>query len=84
MPALTYGVTIRDARSIVNELSLDKEGFTLIQHDLSCANKQNPGVMRDKYLGEMVPFIKNYFKASWIVPKKMRSLSAPVANGLQA
>lgn len=70
VPAVTYDVTIRDARPIVNELSLDKEGFTLVQHDLSCVIEQDPDVMRDKYLEEMVPFIKDYFKASWVIPKK--------------
>ncbi|MBT1517522.1 hypothetical protein KIP88_45410 [Bradyrhizobium sp. SRL28] len=80
-PAVTYDVTIRDARPIVGDLSLDREGFTLVQHNLSCANAQDPDAMRDKYLEEMVPLIKDYFNASWVIPKKdaviIRSRGAP-------
>ncbi|WP_283809981.1 CmcJ/NvfI family oxidoreductase [Bradyrhizobium forestalis] len=77
---VSYDVNIRDARPIVDELSLDREGFTLIQHKISCAKERVPQVMRDRYLEEMVPFIKDYFKASWVVPKRdaviIRSLGA--------
>lgn len=69
-PLLSYDVTIRNARPIVNELSLDREGFTLIQHKISCANERHPEVMYDRYLEEMVPFIKNRFNASWVVPRR--------------
>ncbi|MGY4183001.1 hypothetical protein ACVIHH_008292 [Bradyrhizobium sp. USDA 4518] len=68
-PMVTYDVTIRDARPIVDELSLDREGFTLIQHKTSCADVRDPEIMREKYNKEMVPFIKDYFNASWVVPK---------------
>ncbi|MCK1400012.1 hypothetical protein IVB45_06035 [Bradyrhizobium sp. 4] len=67
---LGYDVTIRNARPIVNELSLDREGFTLIKHKVSCAKEHDPEIMRDRYLKEMVPFIKNYFNASWVVPRR--------------
>jgi hypothetical protein len=70
IPAVSYDVTIRDARPLVDELSLDREGFMLVQRKLSCADEQDPDVMRDKYFEEMVPFIKDYFNASWVVPKK--------------
>lgn len=69
-PMLSYDVAIRNARPIVNELSLDREGFTLIQHKISCANECDPEIMYDRYLEEMVPFIKNYFRASWVVPRR--------------
>ncbi|MGY3361807.1 hypothetical protein ACVWZK_008470 [Bradyrhizobium sp. GM0.4] len=69
-PLVSYDVSIRDARPIVDELSLDAEGFTLVQHKISCARESDPKVMRDRYLEEMVPFIKDYFKASWVVPKR--------------
>lgn len=67
---LTYEVIIRNARPIVNEFTLDREGFTLIQHKISCANEPDPEIMRDRYLEEMVPFIKNYFNASWVVARR--------------
>ena len=69
-PMVNYDVTIRNARPIVDELSLDREGFTLVQHKTSCADVRDPEIMREKYLEEMVPFIKNYFNASWVVPKR--------------
>ncbi|RXG91910.1 hypothetical protein EAV90_27710 [Bradyrhizobium vignae] len=67
---LSYDVTIRNARPILNELSLDREGFTLIQHKISSATEGDPEIMYDRYLEEMVPFIKKYFSASWVVPRR--------------
>jgi hypothetical protein len=67
---VSYDVPIQDARPIVEELSLDREGFTLIRHTTSCADVRDPEVMREKYLEEMVPFIKRYFNASWVVPRR--------------
>ncbi len=69
-PMVSYDVSIRNARSIVDELSLDKEGFTLIRHKTSCADVRDPEVMRERYLEEMVPFLKSYFNASWVVPRR--------------
>lgn len=89
MRFLSYEVTIRNARPIVEELSLDREGFTLVHHKTPCADVRDPAVMRDKYLEEMVPFIKNYFNASWVMPSRrgvvvrsagMSSNLAPVAS----
>ncbi|MDI3567435.1 CmcJ/NvfI family oxidoreductase [Bradyrhizobium sp. Arg816] len=70
IPVVSYDVTIRNARPIVDELSLDKEGFALIKHKISCTDVRDPNLMRDRYLEEMVPFIKDYFKASRVVPKR--------------
>lgn len=69
-PMLSYDAAIRNARPIANELSLDREGFTLIRHKISCANERVPELMCDRYLEEMVPFIKNYFNASWVVARR--------------
>ncbi|WP_229172022.1 CmcJ/NvfI family oxidoreductase [Bradyrhizobium altum] len=66
IPFVDHDVTIRNARPIVDELSLDREGFTLIQHKVSCANERDPAILRKNYLEEMVPFIKDYFNASWV------------------
>ncbi|WP_245319905.1 CmcJ/NvfI family oxidoreductase [Bradyrhizobium sp. LMTR 3] len=67
---VSYDVTIRNARPLVDELSLDREGFVLVQHKTSCAAVRDPEIMREKYLEEMVPFIKSYFNASWVVPRR--------------
>lgn len=69
-PMVSHDVTIRSARPIADELSVDREGFALIQHKISCANERDPDIMRDAYLGEMVPLIKNYFNASRVVPRR--------------
>ncbi|MGY2843427.1 hypothetical protein ACVIWU_006696 [Bradyrhizobium sp. USDA 4509] len=75
-PAMvSYDITIRNARPIVNELSLDREGFTLIQHKTSCANSRDPEVMHNRHLEEMIPFIKNYFNASWVVARRQGVIS---------
>lgn len=67
-PWVSHEVTVRDVHPIVNELSLDNEGFVLVPHETSCANEHNPEIFKKKYLEEMVPFIKDYFKASWVLP----------------
>jgi hypothetical protein len=69
-PLVSYDVPIRDARPVLNELSLHREGFTLIRHKTTCADVRDPEVMRKKYLEEMVPFIKSYFNASWVIPRR--------------
>lgn len=82
IPMVNHHVTVRNARPIVDELSLDREGFALVQHEVSCAEERDPKIMREKYLEEMVPFIKNYFNASWVVPRRqgvvVRSVGASV------
>ncbi|MCP3380275.1 hypothetical protein NLM31_07720 [Bradyrhizobium sp. CCGUVB4N] len=69
-PMVTHDVTIRNARPIVGELSLDREGFALVEHKTFCADVRDPEVMAEKYLDEMVPFIKSYFNASWVIPRR--------------
>lgn len=68
-PMLTYDIAIRNGRPIANELSLDREGFALIQHKISCATGGGLELLQNSYLKEMVPFIKNCFNASWVVPQ---------------
>ena len=70
LPQVLYDVTIRNARPIVGDLSLDREGFTLVSHRLACLDEEDPEALRSKYLDDMVPFIKDYFKASWVVPRR--------------
>ncbi|WP_456865281.1 CmcJ/NvfI family oxidoreductase [Bradyrhizobium sp. USDA 4503] len=86
-PQVLYDVDIRDARPIVDELSLDREGFILVPHKTSCADVRDPEVMRQKYIDEMVPFIKDFFNASWVVPRRdgvvMRLASASPAAGVR-
>jgi hypothetical protein len=70
IPMVSYDVSVRNARPIVEELSLDREGFALVQHKTACANERDPEIVCDRYLEEMVPFIKDYFKATWVVPRR--------------
>jgi hypothetical protein len=69
MSCVLYDIPIRNARPIADELSLDKEGFILVKRGTSCAGEEDPVVVRQRYLDEMVPFIKSYFNASWVIPR---------------
>ncbi|WP_342709979.1 CmcJ/NvfI family oxidoreductase [Bradyrhizobium sp. B124] len=65
-PKVVYDVTIRNMRPVVDELSFEKEGFIILRHELSCLNERDPDLLSKKYLEEMVPLLKDYFKASWV------------------
>ncbi|QQO37563.1 hypothetical protein JJC00_07760 [Bradyrhizobium diazoefficiens] len=67
---VSYDVTIRNARPIVGELSLDREGFTLVQHKAACLNEADSEVLCAQYLKEMIPFIKSCFNASRVVARR--------------
>jgi hypothetical protein len=69
-PMVAYDVPVRDARPIMDELTLDKEGFVLVQHKsaTSAADMDDPEALREKFFDEMIPFIKERFGASWVVP----------------
>lgn len=65
-PVVDREVTIRTARPIVDSLSLDREGFTLIKHETPYTSAPNPESWGTKYLEELNAVIKDRFKASWI------------------
>jgi hypothetical protein len=67
VPMVFYDVPIRNARPVLGELSLEREGFLVVRHKISCIQEKDPQVLRNKYVEEMVPFIKDYFKASWVM-----------------
>jgi len=61
---------IHDARPILDELSLDREGFTMIKHESELANQNDPELLRREaraYLEDMAPTIKEVMGASWVV-----------------
>jgi hypothetical protein len=63
-----YDVPIRNARPLADKLSLDSEGFILARHQTDYSDVRDLQVMRQQYVDEMVPFIKDFFDASWVVP----------------
>jgi len=67
-PIVDQEVKIRDARTIVDELSLDREGFILVNHDMGALSETDPAVMQEKYTAEMADFLKTYLKAACVVP----------------
>lgn len=87
LPMVTYDVAIRNARPIANELSLDREGFALVQHKTSCANERDAEVLGGRYVEELVPLIKDHFNASWVVAKRdgviVRSAGVKAAPGVR-
>ncbi|MHB0791040.1 hypothetical protein [Bradyrhizobium sp. 5.13L] len=84
-PIFGRDVDICYMRPIADELCLDRKGFTLIPRRVTWPDESDPDVMRDGYLEEMVPSIKDYFNASWNAPKReaviVRSASAGLAVG---
>ncbi|WP_369726268.1 CmcJ/NvfI family oxidoreductase [Bradyrhizobium sp. LLZ17] len=77
---VSHSTTIRNARPIVDELSLDREGFIRIEHEISCADVRDPSIMSEKYLEEMTSFIKSHFNASWVVPRRSGVIVRRAAN----
>jgi hypothetical protein len=77
-------VEIRDARPIVQALSLDREGFILVNHEMSALAEGDPLMMRERYTEEMGEFLKNYLKASWVVPYTDRELGATLLRSAAA
>src|SRR2546423_15689198 len=67
-PIIRHEVDVRDARPFADKLSLDREGFRLVKHPAESIREPNPDLLRQKYIDEMTPFIKDYFKASWVTP----------------
>jgi hypothetical protein len=67
LPSVLYDIPIRNARSIARELSLDKEGFVLVRQPTSCRGVSDPEAVKQRFIDETMPFIKNYFNASWVV-----------------
>ncbi|MDA9505033.1 hypothetical protein XI09_10045 [Bradyrhizobium sp. CCBAU 11386] len=61
-------MNIHDARPISGELSLDREGFVLVQHEIAALTERESPPFVSKYIEEMAAFIKAYLGASWVVP----------------
>ncbi|WP_244485741.1 CmcJ/NvfI family oxidoreductase [Bradyrhizobium tropiciagri] len=67
-PVINHEVEVRDARPIADKLSLDREGFTLVRHRISCLDETDQKELSSRYTEEMASFIKNRFNASWVIP----------------
>lgn len=67
-----YACKVYDARPIADDLSLDREGFKLIQHESKLARQGDVDLLRresDAYLNDLAPVIKEAMGASWVVPR---------------
>lgn len=60
-------VTIRDGRSIINELSLDTQGFTLVHHDSKVVNFYDDAEVREVYYPEVERLLKEVTGAIKVV-----------------
>ncbi|WMY11044.1 CmcJ/NvfI family oxidoreductase [Paraburkholderia phenoliruptrix] len=80
-----HDIKVFDARPLIGELSLDREGFSLVEHETSVADIRDPEILRTVYLEEMIPFIQKQFNASWVVARRhgmyVRSSSVVTAEG---
>ncbi|MHB0773015.1 CmcJ/NvfI family oxidoreductase [Bradyrhizobium sp. 1.29L] len=70
VPMVNHEIVIRDARPIEEELSLDREGFVLVKHEARSLSEVDRETKCDRYIEELTPFIKEYLKASWVVPRR--------------
>lgn len=66
-PVVTEEVTIYDGTPIVGEFSLHREGFEVIKHNINIPDERDPDVFIERYMAQLTPFIKEHFKASWVV-----------------
>lgn len=57
---------IINARPIARTLSLDREGFTLVDHRAERLTESDPSITIDEYVDEMNAFVKHHFNASWV------------------
>jgi hypothetical protein len=72
MESTPYECKVYDARPIADELSLDREGFKLINHESTLAKQGDVNVLRresDAYLADLAPAIKEAIGASWVIPR---------------
>jgi hypothetical protein len=61
-----------DARPIVDELSLDREGFRLVRHDSALARSGDVELLRREwrpYVEELAPVIRQVMGASYVLPR---------------
>lgn len=66
LPLVDHEVDILNARPILRTLSLDREGFTLIDHRSEHLNDRDPALTIDEYVDEMNAFVRRHFNASWV------------------
>lgn len=62
-----YAVPIRDGRAIARDLSLDRQGFVLMQHDTSMSDFHDPEEVRRVYYPEMERLVKTASGASSVL-----------------
>src|SRR5438552_2279565 len=58
LPVVNHEVTIRNVRPIADKLSLDREGFLVIRHQVPCVQTGDLEQVRTRYAEEMGPFIR--------------------------
>jgi hypothetical protein len=71
-PNTVMACKVYDARPIVGELSLDREGFQLIHHESELARQGDVDLLRREalaYLDDVAPAIRDALGASWVVPR---------------
>src|SRR5689334_4782181 len=82
----SFRVRIHDARPIARELSLDRQGFILTQHDTSVRDFYNEDEVRDVYYREMEHLVKEATGAAKVVvfDHTIRVADQAVAQKLRA
>ena len=87
-----HKVTIRDGRVIAKELSLDREGFILVQHDTKMRDFYDEAEIRAVYYPEIEQLLKETSGAKWVLVfhhtlrsadsamREAKQISGPVRN----
>jgi hypothetical protein len=67
-PVYPATVTIKDARPIRNELSLDRQGFVLLDHSSSVSHLRDKKAIEKTYNSEIIELLQNVSDADLILP----------------
>ena len=76
----THQVAIRDARPLIGHLSLDREGFVLLQHRTAAKNFYDEDEIASVYYPECERVIKGATRAERVVVCPAESGSSPKAS----
>src|SRR5712672_1106262 len=67
-PLEPHDVVIRDARPICGQLSLDEQGFILVDHKSSVSHLRDQAAMEEPYNKEMIALISDLSGADLVLP----------------
>jgi hypothetical protein len=70
MQFVPHSVPVHDARANKDELSLDREGFVLVEHESAVTGSRDLEMLIRDYHAEMVPFVRQLTGARDVLPQR--------------